>query len=108
MIIYEKGDLLYIFNFHGNNSYDGYHVGTKWSSDHFVIFESDEERFGGHKRLDGAHGKWFETIKEECYNRPNKLILYIPARTCMVLCAYECTLRAGEVEDMPQVTERQK
>jgi len=48
LIIYEKGDLLYIFNFHNSNSYDNYHVGTKWASDHFVVFESDEERFGGH------------------------------------------------------------
>ena len=44
LIIYEKGDLLYIFNFHNSNSYDNYHVGTKWASDHFVVFESDEER----------------------------------------------------------------
>lgn len=61
LIIYEKGDLLFIFNFHCSNSYDNYHVGTKWSSDHFVVFESDEERFGGFQRLNDAHNKWYPT-----------------------------------------------
>lgn len=48
LIIYEKGDLVYIYNFHTNDSYEDYQVGTYWSSDHFILFESDEERFGGH------------------------------------------------------------
>jgi 1,4-alpha-glucan branching enzyme len=106
MIIYEKGNLLFIFNFHGSNSYQDYHVGTKWASDHFIIFDSDEDRFGGHKRLTDAHGRWFETLKEECHSRPNKLRLYIPTRTCIVLCAYENTIGAGEIKNMPQVTDR--
>ena len=48
IIVYEKGDLLFIFNFHHSKSFENYSVGTPWSSDHFVVYESDEERFGGH------------------------------------------------------------
>jgi 1,4-alpha-glucan branching enzyme len=107
MIIYEKGKLLFIFNFHQSNSYQDYHVGTLWKSDHFILFDSDEGRFGGYKRIEDAHGKWFETLQEECCNRPNKMRLYVPNRTCIVLCAYENTLDVeGPIKAMPQVTDR--
>ena len=80
-----------------------------WDSDHFILYESDEERFGGHKRIEDAHGRWFETVKEECDGRPNKLRLYVPNRTCIVLCAYESTLDIeGEIKGMPAVTDRQR
>jgi 1,4-alpha-glucan branching enzyme len=45
MIVFEKGDLLYIFNFHHTNSYENFEVGTKWTSDHFVLYDTEEERF---------------------------------------------------------------
>jgi 1,4-alpha-glucan branching enzyme len=59
IIAYEKGELLFIFNFHPDKSYENYPIGTHWKSDHFVVFESDEERFGGFRRLDNAHRIWF-------------------------------------------------
>lgn len=30
VIVYEKGDLLYIFNFHPTQSYQDYPIGTLW------------------------------------------------------------------------------
>lgn len=59
VIVYEKGDLLYVYNFHHSKSHENYKVGTMWSSDHFVVYESDEERFGGHQRINGSHNIWF-------------------------------------------------
>lgn len=47
LIIYEKGDLLYIFNWHCENSYTDYQIGTDCASDHFIVLESDAEQFGG-------------------------------------------------------------
>ena len=67
IIVYEKGDLLYVFNFHGSQSQSDYEIGTFWKSDHFILFESDEERFDGHQRLNEAHGKWFTPQKKETY-----------------------------------------
>jgi 1,4-alpha-glucan branching enzyme len=106
LIIYEKGDLLFIFNWHQSNSYENYSVGTKWQSDHFIVFDSDEARFGGHKRLEGAHNIWFKTHKEKCLGRDYKLNLYIPTRTVIVLCAYESAVNVeGLIESMPAVTD---
>lgn len=113
VIVYEKGDLLFIFNFHPTQSYQDFPIGTFWQSDHFILFESDEDRFGGHRRLDGAHNMWFQVHPYEYNNRPNHIKFYIPCRTCIVLCPYEkaapllqkdpkCILR------MPEPTDRQK
>lgn len=93
VIVYEKGDLLYIFNFHPTQSYQDYPIGTLWQSDHFILFESDEERFGGHRRLDGAHNLWFEVYPYEHNKRPNHFKFYLPCRTCVVMCAYENAIK---------------
>lgn len=61
VIVYEKGDLIYIFNFHPTQSFENYKIGTPYESDHFVLYETDEDRFGGHKRLNDAHNHWFES-----------------------------------------------
>lgn len=107
VIVYEKGDLLFVFNFNGFKSFENYKVGTLWQSDHFVLFESDEERFGGYQRLNDAHGKWYESFKEAKNNRPNSINIYLPARTVIVFCAYENAINIGEeVPEMPPVTDR--
>ena len=41
IIAYEKGPALFILNFHTHKSFEDYQVGTKWSSDHIIIFDSD-------------------------------------------------------------------
>lgn len=59
MIVFERGELVYVFNFHSNNSYQDYKIGTYWNSPHMILFETDDERFGGLKRLQGGHDIWF-------------------------------------------------
>lgn len=107
LIVFEKGDCLFIFNFHPDQSLNNYKVGTHWGSDHFVLFESDEKRFGGHERLNDAHGRWYEAFHEGKDERPYSLDLYIPSRTCIVLCPYENAI-GKDIPEMPAVTERQR
>ena len=119
VIVYEKGDLLFVFNWNGNRSHENYAVGTKWKSDHYIVYESDAEEFGGFKRLDDGKGRWFETLEESTNERPYTLKLYIPTRTCIVLCAYErCVKHMTRLTQksftdmarasMPAVTDRQR
>ena len=82
IIVYEKGDLLFVYNFHHSKSFENYFVGTPWSSDHFVVYESDEERFGGHQRINGSHNIWFQAFNEPKDKRDYHLKLYIPSRSC--------------------------
>jgi 1,4-alpha-glucan branching enzyme len=47
MIVFERGELVYIFNFHSSNSYENFLIGTQWSSPHMILFETDQKEFGG-------------------------------------------------------------
>lgn len=112
VIAYEKGNLLYIYNFHPSKSFENYKVGTMWESDHFIVYETDEDRFGGHQRLNDAHNHWFESYNHQHNNRPRHMCIYLPSKTAVVLCAYENydKLSPKDKEDLktPQVTERQR
>jgi 1,4-alpha-glucan branching enzyme len=60
VVVYERGELLYVFNFHPVNSYTDYLIGTHWRSDLMILFETDEHRFGGHERLNEGRNKWYK------------------------------------------------
>lgn len=98
LIAYEKGELVFIFNFHPNNSYAEYHVGTNWRSDHMVLFETDEGRFGGHQRLDGAHKQWIKVREEPRDNRKYSFQVYIPSRCAIVLAPFQFAQKYHEVK----------
>ena len=89
MIVFEKGDLLFVFNFHPEKSFENYRIGTKWGTQHKIILDSDEYRFFGKGRLEYGHSHFFPLIKEGWNNRPYHFKLYVPSRTCMVLMAEE-------------------
>lgn len=42
VIAFEKGDLLFVFNFHPSISYEHYAIGTSFEKDHCLLFTSDE------------------------------------------------------------------
>ena len=89
VIVFEKGVLLFVFNFHPVKSFEGYQIGTKWGSKHKIILDSDEERFMGKGRLKAGHDNLFPCIKKVFHNRPYNMKVYLPSRTCMVLIAEE-------------------
>ena len=89
IVVFEKGDLLFVFNFHPYKSYENYKIGTKWGTKHKIVLDSDEFRFFGKGRLEYGHGNFFPIINQGWNNRPNQFNLYIPSRTCMVLIAEE-------------------
>jgi len=41
VIVFEKGNLLFAFNFHPTKSFENYAIGTQWASDHIILFDSD-------------------------------------------------------------------
>ena len=81
--MFEKGDLLFIFNFHPHKSYEHYRIGTKWNREHIVVLHSDQKEFGGYDRVPLGHR--FPIIREEWCHRPNYIHIYIPSRTAIVL-----------------------
>jgi 1,4-alpha-glucan branching enzyme len=89
LIVYEKGDLLFVFNFHHSQSFEHYRIGTKWESEHLIVLDTDETRFHGKNRLTYGHNNFFPIIRDGWMNRRNYIQLYIPSRTAIVLIAKE-------------------
>ena len=98
VIAFEKGELVYIFNFHPSNSYSDYQIGTHWRSDHMLLFETDEERFGGHQRLNAAHDQWVKVKEQGANNRRYSFQIYIPSRCAIVLAPFEFACKYKEVK----------
>ncbi|KAJ3038741.1 alpha-1,4-glucan branching enzyme [Rhizophlyctis rosea] len=83
VVAFERGELLFIFNFHPNQSFADYRIGTLWAGKYKVELNSDRKEFGGHDRIDekvdifSSPGEW--------NGRPNYIQVYIPNRTAIVL-----------------------
>ncbi len=75
ILMYKKGALIFAFNFHHSNSYDGYFIPTGKSGKYKVILTSDDSLFGGYSRVD----------KNYIYTADNNgFKCYLPSRTVTV------------------------
>ena len=54
VLIYEKGNLVFAFNFHPEKSFDGYPIPVNADGTYKVILSSDDGVFGGFDRVDTA------------------------------------------------------
>jgi 1,4-alpha-glucan branching enzyme len=81
ILIYEKGNYVFVFNFHPNKSYDGYFVPVGKSGTYEVILSSDDGAFGGFDRID-------KTYKYKARRTPAGWVgfpCYLPSRSAFVL-----------------------
>ncbi|KAK9717434.1 alpha-1,4-glucan branching enzyme [Basidiobolus ranarum] len=83
IIVFERADLLWIFNFHPSKSFSDYKIGAGWAGKYRVILNTDSPAFGGHDRIDS--NQEYCSKNEEWYGRPNCIQVYIPSRTAIVL-----------------------
>ncbi|KAN0062659.1 alpha-1,4-glucan branching enzyme [Thecaphora frezii] len=83
VVVFERGGLLFVFNFHGEKSYTDYRVGVEAAGKYSVLLDSDETRFGGHARI--HHDVAYFTTDMAWNGRSNFLQVYLPTRTCLVL-----------------------
>jgi 1,4-alpha-glucan branching enzyme len=79
VLLFKRGDLLFVFNFHPENSYDNYRFPAA-PGKYNTLLNSDAECFNGFARVDATipHFTLFE-------NACHYLQLYIPSRSAMVL-----------------------
>lgn len=81
ILAFERGGLVFVFNFSPTTSRKDYVIPVSKGEDHEVIFTSDDPTYDGFGRI--AH----QTVSAYVPDREgNNLRLYIPARTCIVLC----------------------
>ncbi|KAB1221286.1 1,4-alpha-glucan-branching enzyme 1, chloroplastic/amyloplastic [Morella rubra] len=81
-IVFERGNLVFVFNFHWRNSYSDYRVGCLKPGKYTIALDSDDPLFGGFSRLD--HSAEFFTSDGWYDDRPNSFLVYAPSRTAVV------------------------
>ena len=83
VVVFERGGLLWIFNFHYNKSFTDYRVGVDVPGVYKVVLNSDRKDFLGHDRID-ENVEHF-TQEGDWDGRRCSLLVYIPTRTALVL-----------------------
>ncbi|OHT06810.1 1,4-alpha-glucan-branching enzyme [Tritrichomonas foetus] len=83
IIAFERGNMLWVFNFHPTQSFEHYWIGVEWEGSYTYVISTDDSRYGGFNNI---HTDTKPQAYPEGYqNRKNKIELYIPARCAFVL-----------------------
>ncbi|CAJ2642847.1 unnamed protein product [Trifolium pratense] len=111
VIVFERGDLVFVFNFHPENTYEGYKVGCDLPGKYRVALDSDAREFGGHGRVghDADHFTSPEGIpgvpETNFNNRPNSFKILSPPRTCVVYYRVDESQEENKSANLGQVEE---
>ncbi|CAG0900093.1 unnamed protein product, partial [Cyprideis torosa] len=87
VIVFERGDCVFCFNFHPNKSFPDYRIGVWFGGKFKIILDTDAPEFGGHNRLD--HNTEFFSFPEPWATRANSLMVYLPSRVGFVLKRFD-------------------
>ncbi|MCX6256828.1 MAG: alpha amylase C-terminal domain-containing protein [Bacteroidia bacterium] len=81
-IVFERGGLIFLFNFHPNHSIPGYEFMVPQPGDYRIILSTDHASFGGHERVDDLISYPTYYDKE---TKSWRLRIYNTCRTAMVM-----------------------
>ncbi len=80
VLMYNKEDVIFVFNFHPSKSFEGYFVPVEFEGRYEVALCSDDGEFGGFNRVDTTYG--YDTYRAED-NRVG-FNCYLPSRSAIV------------------------
>ena len=83
LLVYRRGELVFAFNFHPNQSYADYRIGVPAAGNYRLILNTDDVWHGGHGEV--VTGQVYATQPVAWDDRPQSIQIYIPARTALVL-----------------------
>ncbi|MBQ1210344.1 MAG: alpha amylase C-terminal domain-containing protein, partial [Clostridia bacterium] len=81
ILIYTKGDFVFVFNFHPTKSFDGYFIPVGKEGRYRVVLSTDDGTYGGFDRIDGS-------ARYEATRTPADWVgfsCYVPCRSAFVL-----------------------
>lgn len=85
ILIFLRADHIFTFNFHPAHSYSDYQFQAP-AGEYRIVLNSDDTRYGGHGRVDNAvHHFTQQTAPPSHDHAWNRLSLYLPNRTALVL-----------------------
>uniref|UniRef100_A0A1B6E036 1,4-alpha-glucan branching enzyme n=1 Tax=Clastoptera arizonana TaxID=38151 RepID=A0A1B6E036_9HEMI len=71
VVVFERAELLFVFNFHPTKSFPDYRLGVEIPGEYKILLNSDDSSFGGHNRIDTQTSHF--TTPEGFANRRNSL-----------------------------------
>lgn len=83
LLVFERGGLLWVINFHPTKSFPDYRVGVEREGKYKMVLNSDAKRYDGHDRLDESVVSY--TTPGDWDGRGHSLMVYIPSRVGIVL-----------------------
>lgn len=106
VISFDRGGLVFVFNFHATKSFTDYRIAAPASGKYRIVLDSDDKNFGGHGRLD--HSTDYFSLEEPFGGRQHSMMVisyeylwwfkfqsntkpkyssqvYAPCRACFVL-----------------------
>lgn len=82
MVVFERGDAVFVFNWHPTRSYTNYRVGCRTPGVYGIALNSDKPEFGGFGNV--AEGVEFNASTIPHDGRPASFLIYAPSRTVVV------------------------
>ncbi len=83
VLVFYRGPLLFLFNFHASESQVDYRFGVPQAADYQVVLNTDDPAFGGFGRVPPAQA--YPWQNRPSHGREQSIQVYIPARTAQVL-----------------------
>lgn len=85
VVVAERGDLVFVFNFHYSQSYTDYKVGCLNPGEYKLVLSSDEAMHGGFSNATMLSDTVFVAHEHDAHdNRPSSFMCYLPSRTMTV------------------------
>ena len=78
-LVYKKGSLMFAYNFHPVNSYEGLFLPMPEKGEYDVVMSTDDYCYGGHGRI------WHQRYATVEKDGKTGILLYLPSRTAVVL-----------------------
>eukprot|EP00747_Dinoflagellata_sp_TGD_P132625 gnl/TRDRNA2_/TRDRNA2_175096_c0_seq1.p1 gnl/TRDRNA2_/TRDRNA2_175096_c0~~gnl/TRDRNA2_/TRDRNA2_175096_c0_seq1.p1 ORF type:complete len:433 (-),score=82.12 gnl/TRDRNA2_/TRDRNA2_175096_c0_seq1:189-1298(-) len=84
VIVFERGDVVFAFNWHPGNSYSDYRIGCKDKGEYKLVLSSDNPEFGGYSNLWTQTAPMFVAEDYAYSGRPASFTVYLPSRTVSI------------------------
>lgn len=83
VLIFGRGDFVWIFNFHPSKSIEGYQFGVDNQGKYKVLLETDHPKYGGFDRIN--RNTSYKAEAESSHGREYSLKIYTPSRSAILL-----------------------
>ena len=92
-IVYERGGLIFAFNFHPTASVADWRIPIPQQKDYRLILNTDDTAYGGYGAVEGRRYPWQDVAME---GHTQSIQLYVPARSAQVLEAQETNQKSAD------------